>query len=146
MNDMAEWASEFVRRIARITEHSLARFDPVFCGKVVRVAAAVSAIEFLLTVALTMLWVPANSPCHWQMPGPLYLLLFLSGAPALWLCIIAIFWKYVAVWTSEFENMYPEWLRYPKWLSPASTALLTVAFAFFAASVAIPFVMILQKC
>jgi hypothetical protein len=139
---------KFMRKVVRIVVFTLARFDPVICGKVVRIAAAISAIEFLLTLALAMLWIPADSRCHTsRTPEPL-LYLGLSAGPALWLCVIAIFWKYIAVWIAEYEKLYPRWLLYPypRWISPANTAIFTAVFVSFAAFSALPFFLILQEC
>jgi hypothetical protein len=46
------------------TQSHVARFDAAFCGKVVRVAAAVCVVEFLSMIALLMMWVPADSKCR----------------------------------------------------------------------------------
>jgi hypothetical protein len=132
---------EFARKVARMTAFAVARFDPTFCGKVIRITATVSVIEFLVTVALVMMWVPANSKCHsWQGPGLIVALLIPSGGAAFWSCVLAIFWTYIAKWISEWESLRP------RWMIPASTALWTAVFVGFAAFVAVPFMVILQEC
>jgi len=137
---MAQFDLELVRKAARLTALSFTRFDPVFCGKVVRVTAAVSVIEFLLMAAVVMLWLPADSSCQAEQSLLVYAMLALSAVPALWLCVIAVFWRHFARWTCEWESQRPRWIK------PPSTALLNAVFVIFAAAVLNPFVVIFQTC
>src|SRR5262245_47838979 len=86
------------------------RFDAAFGGKVVRIAAALCVAEFLATIALLVMWVPAVSPCRtWQpssgAPEPIYGFIILTGLLALWTCILAIFWKHFASWLSHHIDL-----------------------------------------
>jgi hypothetical protein len=119
---------ELVRKVARIAALATTRFDLRFCGKVIRIAVAVSVIELLSAIALVMIWIP------------IYLPLLVAGAWVLWIGVIAIFWKTFARWTVEWESLRP------KSLPPTSTALLSAVFASSAAVAAIPLVIILQEC
>ena len=127
------------------------RFDAVFSGKVVRIAAAVCIVEFLATIALLMMWVPAVSPCRtWQpssgAPEPITFII-LAGPIALWTCILAIFWKHFASWLSHhFDLMNVRFMQLMQPFRVNYTALLTVIFLGFAGFVAIPLVIILQNC
>jgi hypothetical protein len=63
----------------------------------------VCIVEFLSTIALVMIWVPADSKCwRWQGPGLIDALLLVSGGAALWICIIAVLWKYIAEQISAY--------------------------------------------
>ena len=78
---MVPFDSEFVRKLARGTVAAITRFDPMLCGKVLRIAAAASLVEFLLTVAIVMMGLPSHSKCSLsQTPIVAYTtLLVLSG-------------------------------------------------------------------
>jgi len=73
-------------------QNTIGRFNPAFCGKVVRIVAAVCVLEFLATIALLMMWVPAASPCRaWHSSkGAPYVLIIPVGLLTLWTCILAI--------------------------------------------------------
>jgi hypothetical protein len=138
------------------------RFDPVFTGKLVRIAAAVCIVEFLATVALLTMWVPAISPCRtWQASSgapeeDIYAFVILTGLIGLWTCILAIFWKHFASWLSHHfdlmnANVHRPWRfaglnRFMQPFRVNYTALLTVIFLGFAAFVAMPLVIILGNC
>ena len=133
------------------------RFDPVFTGNVVRIAAAVCIVEFLATFALLIIWVPAASPCRtWQpsngAPEDIYTFIILAGPIALWTCILAIFWKHFASWFShhfDLMNVNGWFAGLYRFIWPFRvnyTDLLTVIFFGFAAFVAIPLVIILGSC
>src|SRR5438874_978560 len=48
---MALIDSDFIRRLARVSAFAVARFDPTLCGKVLRIGASVSLIEFMLMIS-----------------------------------------------------------------------------------------------
>jgi hypothetical protein len=143
------------------TKGHVTRFDPTFCGKVVRVAATVCVVEFLSTIALLMMWVPAYSACwSWHVPReapePIYPFIFVAGALTLWTCILATFWK-------RFANLAFAQLRWEErlrastgWLAALYrllqpiqvnyTALLSVVFCFFAFFVALPLIIMVRQC
>jgi hypothetical protein len=99
---------ELVRKVARIAALATTRFDPRFCGKVIRIAVAVSVIELLSAIALVMIWIPVESKClSWDARYSIYLPLLVAGAWVLWIGVIAIFWKTFARWTVEWESLRP---------------------------------------
>jgi hypothetical protein len=133
---------EFVRKVARVAALAITRFDPLFCGKVIRIAVTASVIELLSAIALIVMWVPVESKClGWDARYSIYPFLLVAGAWVLWIGVIATFWKTFARWIVEYESLRPKWLG-----PPTSTALLSVVFASSAAVSAIPFVIILQEC
>jgi hypothetical protein len=142
-------------------QNTIGRFNPAFCGKVVRIVAAVCVLEFLATIALLMMWVPAASPCRaWHSskgaPEPIYVLIIPVGLFTLWTCILAIFWKRFADLAAaqlrwdERQRASTGWFAaLYRFLQPFQvnyTALLTVVFLGFVVFVAIPLVIIVQQC
>jgi hypothetical protein len=128
---------------------------------VVRVAAAVCVVEFLSTIALMMMWVPAYSACRaWHAsrgaPEPIYPFIFVAGGLTLWTCIIAIFWKRFA--NQAFAQLRWEerlrastgWLaalyRFLQPIQVHYTALLSVVFCPFAFFVVLPLIIIIRQC
>src|SRR6266576_4900274 len=110
---------EFVRKAARVAALAATRFDPLLCGKVIRIAVTVSVIELLLAIALVMLWIPVESKClGWDWRYSIYRFFLPIGGWVLWTCIIAILWKSIARWISEWNSLVPKSLA-------ASTALLS---------------------
>jgi len=138
---------KFVRKVARGTAAAVTRFDPTLCGKALRIAAAVSLIEFLLTVAIMMMGLSTDWKCSsWQTPIGDYMLVFLSGAVTLYLCILAVLWTPIArkmaalderrgrsIWVSFFFPTLPP------------TALLIAIFCSLTAAVALPLIAIIQE-
>jgi hypothetical protein len=143
------------------TQSTTGRFDPAFCANVARIAAAVCVVEFLATIALLMMWVPAVSACRaWHAsrgaPEPIYVLIIPVGLLTLWTCVLAIFWKrfanlvFAQLRWEERQRASTRWLAaLYRFLQPFQvnyTVLLTAVFLSFAAVVAIPLVIIVQKC
>lgn len=155
------------------------RFDPAICGKVIRLGAAVCVVELLMTIALAIACVPADSTCPpapthsgspagvpglpiplppthapCAAPDPIfYTLIGPSGLATLWICILAIFWKYIA--NAMLKHVQQQDIQRPQWWWPGLplqpyqvnyTALFTAVFVGFAAFVAIPLVIMLRKC
>jgi hypothetical protein len=89
---MAMFDSQFVRNVARGMVAAISRFDPILCGKVVRIAAVVSLVEFLSTVVMGL---PTRLNCSSsQTPIVVYTtLLFLSGGITFYLCALAVLWN-----------------------------------------------------
>jgi hypothetical protein len=137
------------------------RFDPAICGKAIWIAAAVCVMEFLTTIALLMMWVPADSKCRaWAAPSgapdPIYALIAPVGLLTLWTCILAVSWKHFANFVvaqlrwEERQRASTGWLpALYRSLQPFQvnyTALFAVGSLSFAAIVAIPLVIILRRC
>jgi hypothetical protein len=132
------------------------RFDPAICGKAVRIVAAVCVVEFLATIALLVMWVPADSPCRaWsapiEAPTPIYPVIPPVALATLWTCVLAIFWKHfarlvVAQLQQEERQRAPALHRLLQRSAVNHTALLTIIFLSFAGFVAIPLVIILRNC
>jgi hypothetical protein len=143
------------------TQSTIGRFNPAFCGRVARIAAAVCVVEFLATIALLTVWMPAVSACRiWHAqrgaPEPLYVLIIPVGLLTLWTCVLAVSWK-------RFANLVSAQLRWEErqrastgWLAAVYrflqpfrvnyTVLLTAVLLSFAAAVAIPLVIIVREC
>ena len=143
------------------TQSTIRRFNPAFCGKVALIAASVCIVEFLATIALLMMWVPAVSACRaWHAPSgapePIYGLIIPAGLLTLWTCILAIFWKrfanlvFAQLRWEERQRASTGWLaalyRFNNPFQVNHTVLLTAVFLSFAAAVAIPLVIIVRKC
>jgi hypothetical protein len=143
------------------TQCTAGRFNPTFCGKVARIAAAVCVVEFSAIIALLMMWVPHNSACRaWHGPRgatePIFVLMLPVGLLTLWTFVLAIVWN-------RFANLVLAQLRWEKrqrastgWLAAlyrflqpfqvSYTPLLTVVFLSFTAFVAMPLAIIVLKC
>jgi hypothetical protein len=150
---MAWFDLELIGKVARLLAFAVGRFDPAFCGKAIRIAAALCVIEFLSTVVMVAVWVPADSECRsWQRPGLIDGLLFVSGGATLWVCILAILWKHVArlisahLRTEGGQRGSVGLLFFCPIRFRVNTALLSAVFFGFAAFVAIPFFEIIREC
>ena len=137
------------------TQSTVRRFDPALCGKVVRIAAAACLVEFLATMALWMMWVPADSKCRAWVVGegpPKTIFLIIAAVLTLWTCIIAIFWKHFANlvfaqvrWEDRLRSS-TGWFAVPYPFGVNHTLLISVVMSGFAAIVAMTLIFILRKC
>ena len=136
-----------------------ARFDPVFCGKVVRIGAVICAIEYLFTLALINWWVPISSACRvteMRAVSPVVPMIYVLGPLVAWICIIAIFWTYFAKLSSAQmarEDRLRKSVRVAgtifRYLQPQAVSynfVFTVVFTSFAVLVAVVLVTTLLHC
>jgi hypothetical protein len=132
------------------SQDSSARFDANFCGKVVRVAAAVSVIEFLLAIILLVTWVPADSKCRaWSAPrgsfDAIYPIIVVVGLMVLSICVLAISWKHI-VNAARAQTQWDERQRQSTGTKTNHTTSLSVVFAGLVAAASIPLIVLVTKC
>jgi hypothetical protein len=119
--------------IIEIVKDAINRLDLAFVGKVARISAAICVIEFLVTIAVTML-VPA---CSAASPN-IQALMIPIGALAIWTSIIAYFG------TDERHPEAPR--RFSFRLIHPDAVVLTATFSGFPVAGAIMIIAVIQQC
>jgi hypothetical protein len=144
-------------------DHGSRRFDPKFCGKVIRIVAGINLIVCLVTLALANLWIPPNSLClAWKSnsggPPPIYALIVPHIGLTIWTYILAVFWERFtglvfsqSRWEGRMRNSTGGMASlFRRLLAPqrqmSVTMLLTTVFLGFAVFVSIPLLTLVQNC
>lgn len=142
---MVLFESEFVRKLACGTVAAITRFDPISCCKVLRIAAAMSLVEFLLMVAIVMMGLPSHSKCSLsQTPIVVYTMLLVLSGITFYLCGLTVLWTPIARKLSAVVQRQRGSKWVPFFSAPVSTALLIPVFCGFTAFVALPLIAIIQ--
>jgi hypothetical protein len=84
-------------------DRKFANFDPQFCGKVAKIAAAVCAVLVLCAVIVLTTVDPASTRCPGWLMFPesgrsdsIWILVSIAAPAAAWLCFVAVCWGWCA--------------------------------------------------
>ena len=80
----------------------LPNFDPDYCARVVRIAAAASVVLALITIAILLTVDPSHGQCPgWRFPtknsGAVslwFVVTFFTAPAVIWICVIAVRWAW----------------------------------------------------